>query len=114
MIANCDNQMIHMLEENNPVMAHALECDATVVSEEQKQFLKNLPPQKELEIEGVKILLVHGSPRKNNENIYCDLKIEEVEEMIKGTDANIIFAVTHTYLADTRQTQDKQLSMSAV
>ena len=45
MIANCDNQMIHMLEENNPVMAHALECDATVVSDEQKEFLRNLPVQ---------------------------------------------------------------------
>lgn len=64
MIANCDNQMIHMLEENNPVMAHALECDATVVSEEQKQFLKNLPPQKELEIEGVKILLYMAALEK--------------------------------------------------
>ena len=28
MIANCDNQILHMLEENNPVMAHALESDS--------------------------------------------------------------------------------------
>ncbi|HIU85708.1 TPA: metallophosphoesterase family protein, partial [Candidatus Spyradomonas excrementavium] len=63
MIANCDNQMLHMLEENNPVMAHALECDAVEVSDVQKEFLRGLPAQKELEIDGVKILLVHGSPR---------------------------------------------------
>lgn len=107
MIANCDNQMIHMLEENNPVMAHALECDATVVTDEQKEFLRNLPVQNEQEIEGVKILLVHGSPRKNNENIYCDLKIEEVEEMIKGTDANIIFC-GHTHVPCGYQTNTRQ------
>ena len=107
MIANCDNQMIHMLEENNPVMAHALECDVTVVSEEQKQFLRNLPKQKEITIGNLKILLVHGSPRKNNENIFANLKIEEVEEMIAGTDANIIFC-GHTHVPCGYQTTTKQ------
>lgn len=107
MISNCDNQMIHMLEENNPVMAHALECDVTVLSEEQKNFLRDLPKQKEININGIKILLVHGSPRKNNENIFPDLKIEEVEEMIAGTDANIIFC-GHTHVPCGYQTNTKQ------
>ena len=109
MIANCDNQMIHMLEENNPVMAHALECDVTVLSEEAKNFLRNLPAQKEIEIEGVKILLVHGSPRKNNENIFDNLKIEEVEEMIAGTDANVIFC-GHTHVPCGYQTNTKHFA----
>ncbi len=112
MIANCDNQMIHMLEENNPVMAHALECDVTVLSEEAKNFLRNLPAQKEIEIEGVKILLVHGSPRKNNENIFDNLKIEEVEEMISGTDANVIFC-GHTHVPCGYQTNTKQTVVNA-
>ena len=107
MIANCDNQILHMLEENNPVMAHALESDVTTVSEEQKNYLRNLPVQKELEIEGLKILLVHGSPRKNNENIFDNLKIEEVEEMISGTDADIIFC-GHTHVPCGYQTNTKQ------
>ena len=107
MIVNCDNKIIHMLLENNPVMAHALECDATIVTEEQKAFLKNLPPKMELDINGVKILLVHGSPRKNNENIYADLKIEEVEEMISGTDADVIFC-GHTHVPCGYQTNTKQ------
>lgn len=107
MIANTDNQMLHILQENNPVMANALECDVLEIREEQKDYLKNLPTQKELEIEGVKILLVHGSPRKNNENIYCDLKIEEVEEMIADTDADIIFC-GHTHVPCGYQTNTKQ------
>lgn len=107
MIANCDNQMIHLLEENNPIMAHALENDVFVIPEELKNFLRNLPKQKELEIEGTKILLVHGSPRKNNENIFPDLKIEEVENMISGTDADIIFC-GHTHMPCGYQTNTKQ------
>ncbi len=107
MIANCDNQMIHMLEQNNPVMAHALACDVQVITEEQKNYLRSLPKQKEIEIEGLKILLVHGSPRKNNENIFSDLKIEEVEEMIAGTNADIIFC-GHTHVPCGYQTNTKQ------
>ncbi len=107
MIANCDNQMIHMLEQNNPVMAHALACDVQIISEEQKNYLRSLPKQKEIEIEGLKILLVHGSPRKNNENIFSDLKIEEVEEMIAGTNADIIFC-GHTHVPCGYQTNTKQ------
>lgn len=107
MIANCDNQMLHLLEQNNPIMAHALECDASVIPEIKKSFLRNLPAQKEVEINGIKILLVHGSPRKNNENIFCDLKIEEVEEMIAGTDADIIFC-GHTHVPCGYQTNTKQ------
>ena len=107
MIVNCDNQMLHLLEQNVPVMAHALENDVTVVTDEQKQFLASLPKQKELEIDGVKVLLVHGSPRKNNENIYNNLKIEEVEEMIAGTTADVIFC-GHTHVPCGYQTNTKQ------
>ena len=107
MIANCDNQMLHLLEQNVPVMAHALENDVTVVDEEQKKYLRELPKQKELVIDGVKILLVHGSPRKNNENIFDNLKIEEVEEIIAGTTADIIFC-GHTHVPCGYQTNTKQ------
>jgi len=107
MIAKCDNQILHLLDENNPIMARALEDDIAVLSDEQKNFLLNLPIQKEVEIQGLKILLVHGSPRKNNENIYNDLKVEEVEEMISCTDANVIFC-GHTHVPCGYQTNTKQ------
>lgn len=107
MIANCDNQILHMLRENNPVMANALQSDVTEISERQKDFLRNLPVKKEIEQDGIKILLVHGSPRKNNENIFPDLKLEEIEEMIKGTNANIIFC-GHTHVPCGYQTNTNQ------
>ncbi len=80
-----------------PIMANALKEDAHILNEEQKEFLKNLPAQKLIEIEGVKILLVHGSPRRNNEDILPDTPPKEVEEMVSETDANIILC-GHTHI----------------
>ena len=48
-------------------------------------------------IEGVKLLLVHGSPRRNNEDILPDTPPKEVEEMVKDTDATIILC-GHTHI----------------
>jgi predicted phosphodiesterase len=71
--------------------------DVCILNNEQKQYLKTLPPQKNLNIDGVKILLVHGSPRRNNEDILPDLPLEKVEEIVKDTDADLIFC-GHTHV----------------
>ena len=93
--------------ETNAVMGNAYMADSKLLSDEEKNFLGSLPEKKEIELFGIKILLVHGSPRKNNENIYPNLKIEEVEEMIKGTDADIIFC-GHTHMPCGYQTNTNQ------
>ena len=93
--------------EVNAVMANAYLADSQLLNDEEKEFLKNLPEKEEIELFGIKILLVHGSPRKNNENIYPNLKIEEVEEMIAGTNANIIFC-GHTHMPCGYQTNTNQ------
>ncbi len=91
----------------NEVMASAYLNDSEILSSEEKDFLKNLPEKKEITLFGIKILLVHGSPRKNNENIYPNMKIEEIEEIIKGTDADIIFC-GHTHMPCGYQTNTNQ------
>lgn len=94
--------------ELNPVMGSVYLADSQLLSEEEKSFLAKLPAQFVTEIAGVKILCVHGSPRKNNENIFPDMPVEQVEEMIQGTTANVIFCGhTHTpcgYQTNTNQT----------
>ncbi|MDD3435672.1 MAG: metallophosphoesterase family protein [Candidatus Gastranaerophilales bacterium] len=90
-----------------PIMGNALENDVQIIPEDLKIFLKNLPKQLELGIEGVKILLVHGSPRSNSENISPDLPIEKVEEMIAQTDAEVIFC-GHTHIPCGYQARTKQ------
>ncbi len=91
----------------NAVMGNAYMADSKLLNDEEKKFLASLPAQKEIELFGVKILLVHGSPRKNNENIFPDLKIEEVEEMIKSTNADVIFC-GHTHMPCGYQTNTNQ------
>ncbi len=92
---------------NNAVMGSAYLADSQLLTDEEKDFLKNLPEKLDIELFGIKILFVHGSPRKNNENIYPNLPIEEVEEMIKDTDANIIFC-GHTHMPCGYQTNTEQ------
>ncbi|MDR1168800.1 MAG: metallophosphatase family protein [Heliobacteriaceae bacterium] len=111
---NCDkfigdysSAVFERVKEKFPAMANALADDVLVLSSAQKEYLKNLPPQKELEIEGVKILLVHGSPRDNNEDILPDMPLEVVEEMLEGTNADVIFC-GHTHIPCGYQTGKKQ------
>ena len=57
------------ITETNAVMGSAYMADSKLLDDKEKEFLANLPVTKEIELFGIKILLVHGSPRKNNENI---------------------------------------------
>ena len=84
MIADFSPEILKNTERVFPVMAHALADDVLFLSDDRKEYLKNLPAQKELKIEGVKILMVHGSPRRNNEDILPDMPIARIEEIIKG------------------------------
>ncbi len=98
--------------ETNEVMGSAYLADSKILNEEDKNFLKNLQEKEDIELLGIKILLVHGSPRKNDENIYPDMEIEEVEEIIKGTNANVIFC-GHTHIPCGYQTNTEQTVVNA-
>ncbi len=91
----------------NVTMANAYLADLEELSDEDKIFLGELEKHKELNIADIKILLVHGSPRRNDENIFPDLAVELVEEMIKGVDANLIFC-GHTHIPCGYQTNTNQ------
>jgi len=86
-----------VLDKNVPVMANAYRADLKALTNEDKEFLANLPEKLEVEENGVRILLCHGSPRKNDENITNDLTVEQVEEMVADTDAEVIFC-GHTHV----------------
>ncbi len=107
LIANGDKKTINFLKEKMPIMGNALELDIDTISEQQKEFLRNLPKTKEININGIKIFLAHGSPRLNNENITPDLPLEKVEEMISSTAADLIL-VGHTHVPCGYQTNTKQ------
>ena len=111
-ISNYTNNIFEKLKMNAPIMANALKNDVSLLSDEQKLFLKNLPKQLEINVENVKILLVHGSPRSNSENIFPDMKLPEIEEMIKNTDSDLILC-GHTHIPCGYQTNTKQTVINA-
>ena len=107
LISDFGPEVIEMMKEKYPIMANAIVDDMFYVEEERRNFLNNLPPQLELEIEGVRVLLVHGSPRANNEDILPERPIEEIEEIINGVDADLILC-GHTHVPCGYQTNNKQ------
>ena len=107
LIVDYSQELFGNMMNTFPLMAKALREDVKILRENQKEFLRNLPPQKELEIEGVKILLVHGSPRRNNEDILPNLPIEQVEEIIEVVKADLILC-GHTHMPAGYQTNTKQ------
>lgn len=107
MIADYNEELYNTLKNMAPVMAEALKEDAQILNSIQKDFLKELPVQLEVEEEGVKILLVHGSPRKNNEDILPDTEMEEVEKMLENVEASVVLC-GHTHIPCGFQTTKKQ------
>lgn len=107
MIADFTESMYISLKETAPVMAEALKNDFEIIPKNQKDLLRELPPQLLLEEENIKILLVHGSPRKNNENIFPDTPMNEIEEMTANTDAEYILC-GHTHIPCGFQASNKK------
>ena len=101
------DQIVENLAKTNEIMKNAYIADICELKDENKEFLKTLEIQKEIKVGNLKILLVHGSPRKIDENISSDLKIEEVEEILEETDCDIVFC-GHTHVPCGFQTNKKQ------
>lgn len=112
LVAEYEEGVYQAVKTKYPVMAEALKNDVELLNWRHKDFLRSLPNQLNLQFEGVKVLLVHGSPRKNNEDILPDTPMEVLEEMIKDTDANIILC-GHTHIPCGFQTTTKKTVLNA-
>ncbi len=106
MIANFSEDIYDTIKKDAPIMANALRQDVNDISDENKKYLKNLPKNKCIEVEGLKILLVHGSPRQNNENIYPNMDIDIIEDIFMNVDADVVFC-GHTHIPCGYQTNSK-------
>ena len=81
----------------NEIMAAALKYAQKVLRADQKEFLYELPVQVKEKVGNLEILFVHGSPRKNSEDISPDMDLEKVREMLGDATENIIFC-GHTHM----------------
>lgn len=75
------------------------------VTEENKAFLRTLPREIRLMLDGVRVLLVHGSPRRMNEYLYQDRPDASFERLAAASDADAIF-FGHTHIPYTKQVGD--------
>ena len=107
LIAEYSPEILEMLKEKYPVMANAIVDDMNYVTEENQKYLQDLPAQLEADIEGVKVLFVHGSPRANNEDILPNRPLEEIEEIVEDVEADLILC-GHTHIPCGYQTTNKQ------
>ena len=107
LIAHYNDEVYNLVKKTFPVMGEALKYDVSILPTEYIEFLKNLPKEKFIEIDGVRIHLVHGSPRKNNENIYPNLKPEIVEEICSSSNADLILC-GHTHIPCGYQLESKK------
>ncbi len=107
MIAEFNLKMYDKLSKTYPVMANALLDDVDIIEDEYKKYLASLPERKDLVIEGVTVLMVHGSPRRINEDILPNMKISEIQEMIGAETADLILC-GHTHVPCGYQTLTKQ------
>lgn len=106
MIADFSLEILNSVKSAFPAMGNSLENDVKIISQNNKEYLKNLPVNKELNINDVKILMVHGSPRRNNEDILPNKPIKEIEEIMTGVNANIVLC-GHTHIPCGYQTNNK-------
>lgn len=107
MITEFDLKMYDKMQKKFPVMANALLDDVDIIEQDKKDFLASLPEQKSIMVEGVSVLLVHGSPRKINEDILPGMKISEVQDIIDGVNEELILC-GHTHVPCGYQTLTKQ------
>ncbi|MBQ9149908.1 metallophosphoesterase family protein [bacterium] len=97
MVSNCTSEMIEKTKEAFPCMGYSLEDDVKITDKKYLDFVRELPEKKSVIINNVKIDLVHGSPRNQSENIYPELAMDKVEDMVAESDADIILC-GHTHL----------------
>ncbi|HIS74720.1 TPA: metallophosphoesterase family protein [Candidatus Galligastranaerophilus intestinavium] len=97
MVACFSEELLEKAKKKSQCMGYALEDDLKIIDEKYKDFVRNLPESKYIEINGLKIQLVHGSPRQQDENIYPNLALEDVEKMVESSSADLILC-GHTHI----------------
>ena len=72
------------------------------VTPERKAYLRKLLPEILLEVAGVRLRLVHGSPRRMNEYLFEDRDPRSLERIAQGSDCDVL-VFGHTHVPWTRE-----------
>lgn len=71
LVCGCDYSDPHQQEN----AGKSLNWTKLTVTPENKEWLRNLPKEQRICVEGKDILFIHGSPRQNNEYLYEESKV---------------------------------------
>ncbi len=101
LIANYSDTCFSNVSKKSSPMAYALRDDMLIIKKENREYLKRLPQNKMLNVvykkKTLRIHLVHGSPRRQDENIYPYYTDKEVSEITERSYSDIIFC-GHTHI----------------
>ena len=97
MVSNCTSELLKNVKKTFPCMGYSLEEDVKITDKKYLDFVRELSEKKHVVVNGVKIDLVHGSPRNQSENIYPELMNDTVEQMVETSDADLILC-GHTHI----------------
>lgn len=97
MVANCTEELLENAKKSFPCMGYSLEEDVKITDKKYLDFVRELDEKKQIEINSLKIELVHGSPRNQSENIYPELMNDTVEKMVENSNADLILC-GHTHI----------------
>ncbi len=83
----------------------SLEWTKQHTSDANKAFLRELLPQIRFEVDGRRILLVHGSPRRINEYLFEDRPVSSFQRLARSSEADVI-VFGHTHIPYTKRVDD--------
>lgn len=72
------------------------------LSPESREFLSKLPAQRRVNLDGMRFLLVHGSPASQNEHLFPDTPQSRMEELAELANADVVVC-GHSHYAFTRR-----------
>jgi predicted phosphodiesterase len=67
------------------------------ITDENRAYLRDLPERIDLDLGELRVVLVHGSPRRINEYLYEDRPDSSVERLLDSVDADVLVC-GHTHL----------------
>lgn len=80
----------------------SIEFTLRATTDEDKAYLRSLPAEIRLEVRGLSLVIVHGSPVRLNEYLHADTPGEHLEKMLDEARADILVC-GHTHLPYHRQ-----------
>jgi putative phosphoesterase len=74
----------------------SLRWTRAATTDDRRAYLRSLPAELRLEVEGVRLRLVHGSPRRMNEYLFADRDARSLERIARDADCDVLlFGHTH-------------------